>query len=395
MLEAITTFIKKKFATFCAVLLVPTTGVWFTYWERDQSYRESVRAQLEAESNKHKSFIDEVSAHLVSGDFKYLDVWDDLDRVGFKSVIEGEAKRLNRPVPDLESLSSSNDRNLPPGLPANTLSEIFGAKLNLLLESLRSVEPIAEQQGKPTKLTRETLHFLRRTGLLGYGGLFNTEADLTNLDLREINIPCTSLYQLRIKDTNFKNANLAAVYLSSAGDFRNVDFTGATLSYAWLGKSRIIESRFDSATLWETSLKEAALKNSSFDHADMKEANLYGAIILEGNTFKNSDLRGALLLFNHKKSINGKIFDGAYGNSKPVRLKNGAIIAPTILPKGYTFEDLGLIDLSNDKTKPMFGLPRQDEEEKPTIFLPDQCRWKVDGNYALIQIYRGLTEYVP
>jgi hypothetical protein len=398
MIKSIPVFIKKKFATFCAVLLVPSTGIWFTYWERDQSHRQHVRALLEAESKKHESFIDEVSTHLISGHFNYLETWDNLDRVGFKSLIEFEANRLNQPVPNLQKLTKDSDDVLKvKEYPNELLSKIFGAKLNLLLESLRDVDPITEQQGRSKKLARETLHFLRRTDLLGYGGFFNIDADLSDLDLGEILIPCTSLFGLRVNGANFRQADLTAAFLKPSGDFLDVDFTGSSLSHSWLGGSRIIGSNFNSANMKMIHLKESTMQNSTFENSNMREANMYGVIILDGNVFRKADMRGAVLLFNKEMSIGGRIFDGAFGNSRSVSLKDGSTIPPTVLPSGYTFGDLGLIDLSDESVDSLPGISLQDGLDEPSFAFTGNksCGWKVAGGLALIDVYRGLSDYSP
>ena len=393
MSEGFVDFFQKRFATFCAALLVPATGVWFTYWERDQSQRESARAQFEALSQSHKNFIDELSNHLVSGDFRFLKTYESIDRSGFKHFIENEARKHGQKIPVLHQFERSSSQQIPGELPDSTLSVIYGAKLNLLLESLRNLESSMADRVKASKLARETLHFLRRAGLLDYGGLFNTEADLSGLDLRGLNIPCSSLYGLRIKDTDFSEANLSVGYLSSSTDFRNVDFTNSILWSSWLGKARFIGSRFNSANLQRVSLKEASLQDSTFERADMREANLYGARVLKGNSFRYADMRGAVLLFDREKSVSGRAFEGAFANSKPLKLSDSTVIPATVIPEGLTFTDLELIDIIEDNKSLIPKAGTRDGESAGEIYLPANCDWKVEGNYALIALYRRLTSF--
>jgi uncharacterized protein YjbI with pentapeptide repeats len=396
MLLDLLEFIRRRFAAFCAALLVPATGVWFTYWERDQSQRESVRAQLEAVSQSYTDFIGEISKHLLNRDFGYLELYDNIDRVNFKAFIEREAKRHNQKVPALESLSSGRDNYyLQSELPDKTLSEIFGAKLNLLFESLRNVDSLDVGSGRATKLARETLHFLRRTGLLDFGGLFNTEADLSGLDLRYLSIPCSSLYELRINGTNFSGANLTAANLHSSTDFKGVDFTDSILMSTWLGKGIFTNTKFDSANLQLASLKEASFEDSTFERADMRQASLFGARILKGNSFRYADMRGAILLFDKAKSIDGQLFKGAFANSKPFRLDDDTSIPSTVIPDGLSFDDLGLIDITPHNSSDLKRVGVRDGENGRDIYLPESCKWKVDGNLALIAIYRKLSGYTP
>lgn len=161
MSEGFVDFFQKRFATFCAALLVPATGVWFTYWERDQSQHESARAQFEALSQSHKNFIDELNKHLVSGDFRFLKIYESIDRLGFKHLIENEARKHGQMNPVLHQFEGSSNQQIPGELPDSTLSVIYGAKLNLLLESLRNLESPVADRLKASKLARETLHFLQ------------------------------------------------------------------------------------------------------------------------------------------------------------------------------------------------------------------------------------------
>lgn len=124
---------------------------------------------------------------------------------------------------------------------------------------------------------------------------------------------------------------------------------------------------------------------------------MYGVIILDGNVFRKADMRGAVLLFNKEMSIGGRIFDGAFGNSRSVSLKDGSTIPPTVLPSGYTFGVLGLIDLSDESVDSLPGISLQDGLDEPSFAFTGNknCGWKVAGGLALIDVYRGLSDYSP
>jgi hypothetical protein len=98
MYQRIIDLARKRFIAICAAFVLPATGVWFTYWERDQSHRESIRAFLDSVSKSHKSFIDELSDHLIKGDFRYLQSYMEHERIAFMAFIKAESQRLMQPL---------------------------------------------------------------------------------------------------------------------------------------------------------------------------------------------------------------------------------------------------------------------------------------------------------
>lgn len=125
----------------------------------------------------------------------------------------------------------------------------------------------------------------------------------------------------------------------------------------------------------------------------MREANLYGARVLKGNSFRYADMRGTVLLFDREKSISRRAFEGAFANRKPLRLSDSTVIPATVIPEGLTFTDLGLIDITDENTNLIQKAGTRVGESAREMYLPANCGWKAEGNYALITIYRRITSY--
>jgi hypothetical protein len=390
MIKDIIDSIRKNFSLISATLLVPISGAWFTYWERDHSDRSFLRTLYEKETEQHQAFVEDVSSRLLKGEFEYLRLYAIDDANNFREVVESEANRLGKDPADIENFSIMPPQRPVPDLAYSAaLSDVFGAKLNLLLGSSR-----ARQQFSPSalvssgNLARETLHFLRRSGLLDYGGLL-MEGDLSDLDLRDSNLACTYLFRLKLSKTDLSGANLIGAYLNTAEMAASANFANARLLFSQLTGSWFVDSDFSDSNMQYASLRNATLRDSDFSRADLRSALLYGARLQGENSFDGADLRGSVLLFDQLNSAKGMIFKGAFANSKPFKLDDGTVIPPTTLPSGLSFDELGLIDVNPGNSMLLKAAGTRDGEEVKTINLPSTCKWKVDGALALVSLYRS------
>lgn len=393
MIKDIIRAIQNHFLAFGATLLVPISGAWFTYWERDHSDRAFVRSQYEEEVRRHQAFIEDISSLLLKGEFDYLELYEVDDMLAFRQSIESEALRLGLDPSNIKNLSLVAPDQPPANIPKLTLSDIYGAKLNLLLESSRADRPLSSSLlASSGNLARETLHFLRRSNLLNYGGLW-MEADLSGLDLRDSNLACTYLDELKLNNTNLSSSNLSGAFIRTAEMAKEVNFSNARLFAAQLNRSWFSGSDFSDSNMQIASLKGSTLRDSNFSRADLRDATLYGAHILEGKRFHGADLRGSVLLYNQLRSVRGKIFEGAFANSKPIKLIDGRVMPATLIPQGLSFSDLGLVDIAEESSDLLREAGARDGEEGRTLRLPDSCKWKVDGALAQLDLHRRASAY--
>lgn len=395
MIKEIIRRARDHFAAISATLLVPASGIWFTYWERDHSNRSYLRSQYAEETKRHKEFIEDVSDRLLKGEFEYLKLHEANDAFEFRQSIELEARRLGRNPSDIKALSLMSAKKPSDNIHASPLSEVYGAKLNLILESLRGGMPLSPSSLVSSgSLARETLQFLRRSNLLNYGGLW-MEADLSGLDLQNSNLSCTYLDDLKLDRTDLSNSNLAAIFMRTVTRSSGVNLSGARLLAAQLHDSWFVGSNFSRANMQIASLKGSTLQDSDFSLADLRDTTFYGARILEGNRFDGADLRGAVLLVDEKNSLPGKIFKGAYGNSRPYRNRDGHYIPATKTPKDLSLADLGIIDISEKDTDVLRKAGTRNGEESRAIRLPSSCKWKIDGAVAQLELHRMAASYKP
>ena len=113
-------------------------------------------------------------------------------------------------------------------------------------------------------------------------------ADLSNTDLRNVDL----------RGTNLNNADLSNAYLNNA-DLRFADLSNSNLSNAYLTSANLNDSNLSNANLRYTNLTSANLRCSDLRRADLRDAdlrytNLTGAN-LTGTDLRRVDLRYANL----------------------------------------------------------------------------------------------------
>jgi uncharacterized protein YjbI with pentapeptide repeats len=383
--------LRKKISAVAIAALIPLTGAWFTFWERNQADREFRRQHHEGEVKKHHDFIQDISNLILQDKFGYLKNWTTLDRWEIKRLTCIEREELRPNGKDSKEESTCEQA---PTIEIPALSSVYGTKLLLLLEGGRLGRKNYQEDEDLRRVSLETLNFLWRNRLLGSGGLLSGigGGDFTDLDLSSANLACTDV-NTRLRRTKLRRANLDAVNLFGQEAVEDSDFSESSLEGGWLAKRWIKTSDFSNATLRYASLARSKLEANNFKNADMKNAILFLAKLADDNNFEKADLRGAILTFDVANSKPGKLFKGGYANSKPTSLDNGTIIEATLIPKGMTFKQLGLHDTTardgahpNPKDQATTDEPKAEAHYR--LELIEQCKYRLDAVKAMAQVYR-------
>lgn len=381
------TLVRGRLTALTAAILVPATGLWFTYWERAHAERETRQKQDESEVAQHRAFIEDISNRIINKQFRYLDQHNQSDRAVFLQLIADEAKVLGTDSPLSQGEQSAAMAAASKPLPQRDLSELYGAKLMLLLESSRDGHQSENGPNRSARLAKQTLHFLRRNGLLASGGLLD-DADLSDLNLKGVNLSCTSIYAGQIDNVNFSDSNLAMATLRPNYQITDSNFSNSLLFGAWFGRNWISKTSFRGANLQHASLRKASVQQSDFEEADLRRAILFGARVADDNNFNNADLRGANLLIDVQASGSGRLFNGAFANSKPRKSSDSKVIPATLIPKGFTFEKLGLIDVAASDDPGLPNASTRKGEEGREYHFPSDCQWRLDSIMRLEILYR-------
>jgi uncharacterized protein YjbI with pentapeptide repeats len=372
--------IQRSFAAVATAILVPTVGLWLTYWERDHADREVKRQKYEYAVKQHDEFVRAIGEPLLDGKFNYLDDWEKYERSDYAARINAEASRLNIDIPQSRYSMKSFTEPTPADKPM--LSRLYGSRLALVLDAARRTEEGNLRIGAQKQIAKEALHFLRTNRLLSYGGLLSyfSDSDLSDLDLSGVNLSCTNL-DVVMRRTDFHGANLAATSFSRSSQDDVVDdsnFSEARLAWARLEVKKITGSSFRQANMQLASLSGSTIRYSNFENADVRHAMLIDSVLDTTNRFAGADLRGAILLIDQQKSAAGKIFAGGIANSKPIEREGGGIIPPTVLPKNMTLSSLGLVDSDKlDISSLRKALPR-DADYSHSILLAPRCHWRAE-----------------
>jgi uncharacterized protein YjbI with pentapeptide repeats len=137
-------------------------------------------------------------------------------------------------------------------------------------------------------------------GVKFFAGIDFTGADLSGLDLREVNFEGAWLESVNFAHTNLSGANLAGAVLAHA-NLEGAIAIGAKFGKANLGRALLARGVFDDADF-----TEATLMHCDFAGTQMRRANFTKANLLE-TTWGDADWTGALLsgqLF-HKLDLRG------------------------------------------------------------------------------------------
>ena len=120
-----------------------------------------------------------------------------------------------------------------------------------------------------------------------------SNADLRNVDLENANLRCADL-----RRANLINANLEGVDLSYA-DLKGANLSYANLSYANLENTNLTNADLKRANLKNANLSCANLKGANLSYADLSCASLKGANLSNANlrcaNLRSANLKGANL----------------------------------------------------------------------------------------------------
>lgn len=177
-------------------------------------------------------------------------------------------------------------------------------------------------------------------------GWRNMRADLSDMDLYEVDLNCENL-----QFANLTNANLSGAYLSGANltgadlygakldradlsgaNLRMSNLNGALLIYANLLQVDLIHARLCEANLFHADLTKAELRSANLFHAELSYANLTKAD-LSGANLTNANLSNAVLnsTFLNWANLTGTHLNGVKGSLMEYR--RGKILTQDII--GY------------------------------------------------------------
>jgi uncharacterized protein YjbI with pentapeptide repeats len=381
--------IRKRFAAVSTAILVPSIGLWLTYWERDHADREVKQKSYEYAVKQHDEFVHAIGELLLQGKFDYLDDWEVTEKADYLEMMDSEAIRLNISKPS--TLYALKRPETPRPTEKPLLSRLYGSRLALVLEAARITNERHRNSGSQKKIAKEVLHFLRSNRLLAYGGLLShfSDSDFSGLDLSSVNLSCTNLDSI-IRRTNFRDANLAGIFFSRSaqGDIVDEsDFSGARLAWSRIEGKRITNADFSRSNMQLSSLSWSAIAHSSFENADLRHVIMVDSVIHDSNKFAGADMRGAILMIDKERSALGAIFAGAIANSKPIKLDDGRIVPPVILPEGRTLAELGLIEAGTSSISHLRKKSPRDANDANAILLGPECHWRPAFMWYLAEIY--------
>lgn len=92
-------------------------------------------------------------------------------------------------------------------------------------------------------------------------------------------------------------------------------------------------------------------------------------------------------MIDKERSALGAIFAGAIANSKPIKLDDGRIVPPVILPEGRTIAELGLIEAGTSSISHLRKKSPRDANDANAILLGPECHWRPAFMWYLAEIY--------
>mgnify|MGYP000521158307 CR=1 FL=1 len=168
-------------------------------------------------------------------------------------------------------------------------------------------------------------------GLLKVRG-FCRFCDLTNANLREIDLGGADLYYADLTGANLSWSNLSSANLNGT-DLTGADLTGADLRWANLSQTDLRNRNFEKRDLRWVNLAEADLRNANLIGADLSEAYLIQTD-LRGADMRSADLRCT--------NLSGADLTGA--NLEVTRNITKAVFNNTTMPDGTTNNSSSEID---------------------------------------------------
>jgi len=148
----------------------------------------------------------------------------------------------------------------------------LGQFLRVHAEGLEQLEKSGDQ--KDSNLLTEQLAIYLKEMHLSINDL--KEADLSNANLRDLDIRFLNLKEDYLKHADFAHANLTGVNLKEA-NLENANFTKAILAGADLKEANLENADLTDANLQGANLKEANVEKTTFQNADLTDADIHEA----------------------------------------------------------------------------------------------------------------------
>jgi len=187
----------------------------------------------------------------------------------------------------------------------------------------------------------EHLQILRR-GVAGWDkwrwGNIDTRPDLSNADLRGLD-----LHGVDLGNANLRGATLSEAELGGA-NLHEADLSEANLGSVKLASATLSSADLSGATLHRANLQRANLYRASATGADLSEVDLSGARLIDVD-LRNADLRGALLTDADLRDA--KLSDADLGSADLVDafLSRANLVGAYLNGADLSGADLGNVDL--------------------------------------------------
>lgn len=168
------------------------------------------------------------------------------------------------------------------------------------LQSAHMQPPAFAMPAEEAATLRSEMARASAAGIKFFAGIDLTGADLSGLDLRDVNFEGAWLESVNFAQTNLSGANLSGAVLAHA-NLQGAIAIGANFAKANLGKAVLAHGVFDDADFTEATLMHCAFADTQMRRARFAKANLletswgnadWTGALLAGQLFHKLDLRG-------------------------------------------------------------------------------------------------------
>ncbi|MGJ7606198.1 DUF2169 family type VI secretion system accessory protein [Variovorax sp. LT1R20] len=168
------------------------------------------------------------------------------------------------------------------------------------LQSAHMQPPAFAMPAEEAATLRSEMARASAAGIKFFAGIDLTGADLSGLDLRDVNFEGAWLESVNFAQTNLSGANLSGAVLAHA-NLQGAIAIGAKFAKANLGKAVLAHGVFDDADFTEATLMHCAFADTQMRRARFAKANLletswgnadWTGALLAGQLFHKLDLRG-------------------------------------------------------------------------------------------------------
>ncbi len=134
--------------------------------------------------------------------------------------------------------------------------------------------------------------------------------DLSNANLRGLNLSHTNLKGANLSNANLSQTNLSHANLTGANlsrtNFQDANIAEANLSQSNLTGATLVEANLQATDLGNATLKHAKLNSANLRHADLRDANLNHADLSQTNLI-DTNMQGATLEQANLKGAAGRL----------------------------------------------------------------------------------------